>query len=530
MYIYLLLAAVIMFISILLNRVSGKLGVPALLAFILLGMLFGSDGVFKIQFDNFGISEQICCIALCFIMFYGGFGTNIEAAKPVAAQAILLSSLGVILTAALVGVFCYLVLSIPLIDSLLIGAVISSTDAASVFSVLRSKRLNLKYNTASLLELESGSNDPFAYMLTAILLSLKTGGVTGSSIAYTVFAQLVYGSALGVAIGMLAAYVLRRINFGKSGMDNVFVFAIAIFAYALPGAIGGNGFLSVYIAGVIMGNANIRNKRTLVPFFDGVTNIMQMCIFFLLGLLSFPSRLPQVFIPSIAIALFLTFIARPLVTFGLLAPFKSKLNQIVLVSWAGLRGAASIVFALMVMLSDTSYDVFHIVFGVVLFSILIQGGLLAPLAKKLNMIDNKEDVMKTFTDYSDEVPVQFIEFAVTDDHPWSNREVKDIVNPPDTILVLIQRGDEKIVPNGNTRLLTGDKIILSALSPGDVSGIHLSEKTISRDSKWIDKPVSELPNTSTRLIIMINRDDEIIIPTGDTVIRENDVLVINHSD
>ena len=164
-----------------------------------------------------------------------------------------------------------------------------------------------RYNTASLLELESGSNDPFAYMLTAILLSLKTGGVTGSSIAYTVFAQLVYGGALGVAIGMLAAYVLRRINFGKSGMDNVFVFAIAIFAYALPGAIGGNGFLSVYIAGVIMGNANIRNKRTLVPFFDGVTNIMQMCIFFLLGLLSFPSRLPQVFIPSIAIALFLTF-------------------------------------------------------------------------------------------------------------------------------------------------------------------------------------------------------------------------------
>ncbi len=146
------------------------------------------------------------------------------------------------------------------------------------------------------------------------------------------------------------------------------------------------------------------------------------------------------------------------------------------------------------------------------------------------MIDNKEDVMKTFTDYSDEVPVQFIEFAVTDDDPWSNRGVKDIVNPPDTILVLIQRGDEKIVPNGNTRLLTGDKIILSALSPGDVSGIHLSEKTISRDSKWIDKPVSELPNTSTRLIIMINRDDEIIIPTGDTVIRENDVLVINHSD
>ncbi len=530
MYIYLLLIAVVMFLSVFLHKVSGKLGVPALLAFILLGMFFGSDGVVKIPFDNFLFAEQICSVALAFIMFYGGFGTNIREAKPVAARAILLSSLGVILTAAFVGVFCWLALKMPLIDGLIIGAVISSTDAASVFSVLRSKRLNLKYNTASLLEVESGSNDPFSYMLTAILLSVKAGSAGVGSVIYTIFAELVYGGVLGVLIAVIAVKALNNVKFSASGFDTVFVVAVVILSYALPCAIGGNGFLSVYIVGIILGSCDIKNKRSLVPFFDGLTSIMQMCIFFLLGLLSFPSRLPDVILISLAIALFLTFIARPIVVFGIMAPFKSKPGQMLLVSWAGLRGAASVVFAVIVMLNDSSHDVYHIVFGVVLFSILIQGTLIAPLSKKLNMIDANADVMKTFNDYSDEVPVQFIQFLVTEEHPWSGLEVKDIVNPPDTILVLILRGDEKIVPNGSTKLLTGDKVILSALSPGNIQGIRLSEKTIGEDSIWVDKPVSKLPNTSNRLIIMINRDGEIIIPNGDTIIRCGDMLVINHSD
>ncbi len=530
MYTYLLLAAIVMFASIFLHRLSGKLGVPALLAFILLGMLFSGDGLIKIHFDNYEFAEEICSTALAFIMFYGGFGTNTEAAKPIAAQSILLSSAGVIMTCGLVGLFCMLALHMPIIDALLIGAVISSTDAASVFSVLRSRRLNLKYNTASMLEIESGSNDPFAYMLTAILLSVKAGVGGAGAVLYTIFAQLFYGGMAGIIIAAASAWVLKRTRFSAPGFDNVFMFAIVILSFALPEIVSGNGFLSAYIVGLVLGNAGIKNKRSLVPFFDGITSIMQMCIFFLLGLVSHPSQIPQVLPVSIAIALFMTFIARPAAVFLLLAPFKSKLNQMLMVSWSGLRGAASIVFAVMVMLSNSTYDVFHIVFCVVLFSILVQGGLLAPLAKKLNMIDENEDVMKTFNDYSDEVPVQFIRFKMTEEHPWTGLRVQDIVNPPDTILVLIQRGDEKIVPNGSTRIKKGDYVVLSAKSPGEISGIRLSEKTIREGSKWIDKPIRKLPNTDDRLIIMINRDGKILIPNGDTIIRQNDMLVINHSD
>lgn len=530
MYTYLLLAAIVLFASIFLHRLSGRLGVPALLAFIALGMLFSSDGLIKIHFDNYEFAEELCSTALAFIMFYGGFGTNLEAAKPIAVRAVLLSSAGVIMTCGLVGLFCMIALHMPVIDALLIGAVISSTDAASVFSVLRSKRLNLKYNTASLLEIESGSNDPFAYMLTAVLLSVKAGGGSAGTVLYTVFAQLFYGGVAGIVIALASLWVLRRTKFSAPGFDNVFMFAVVILSFALPELVHGNGFLSAYIVGIVLGSAGIKNKRSLVPFFDGITSIMQMCIFFLLGLVSHPSRIPQVLPVSIAIALFMTFIARPAAVFALLAPFKSKLNQMLTVSWSGLRGAASIVFAVMVMLSNTSYDVFHIVFCVVLFSILIQGGLLAPLAKKLNMIDENEDVMKTFSDYSDEVPVQFIRFKMTEEHPWTGREVKDIVNPPETILVLIERGDERIVPNGSTRVEPGDYVVLSAKSPGDIEGIRLSEKTIREGSKWIDKPIRKLPNTDDRLIIMINRGGRILIPNGDTVIRLDDVLVINHSD
>lgn len=530
MYTYLLLGAIVMFASIFLHRLSGKMGVPALLAFILLGMLFSSDGLIKIRFDNYEAAEEICSTALAFIMFYGGFGTNIEAAKPIVVRSMLLSSVGVIMTCGLVGVFCMVALHMPLIDALLIGAVISSTDAASVFSVLRSKHLNLKYNTASLLEIESGSNDPFAYMLTAILLSVKAGGTGAGAVAYTIFAQLFYGGMAGIIIAIGAAWVLKRVRFSADGFDDVFVFAVVILSFALPEIIRGNGFLSAYIVGIVLGNAKIKNKRNLVHFFDGITSIMQMSIFFLLGLMSHPSQIPGVLPVSIAIALFLTFVARPVAVFLLLSPFKSKISQMLTVSWSGLRGAASIVFAVMVMLSNTSYDVFHIVFCVVLFSILVQGGLLAPIAKKLNMIDENEDVMKTFTDYSDEVPVQFIRFEMTKEHPWTGLRVRDIVNPPDTILVLIQRGSEKIVPSGSTRIKEGDYVVLSAKSPGEISGIRLSEKTIREGSKWIDKPIRSLPNTDDRLIIMINRGGKILIPNGDTVIREGDMLVINHSD
>ncbi|NLA76380.1 MAG: potassium/proton antiporter, partial [Clostridiales bacterium] len=286
----LLLCAAVIAACVIFNKISGRLGIPTLLAFILLGMFFGSDGIVKIAFDDYAFAEKICSVALIFIMFYGGFGTNWNEAKPIAVKAVVLSSFGTVATAGLVGVFCWLVLGISVLESFLISSVISSTDAASVFSILRSKRLNLRDNTASLLEVESGSNDPFSYMLTVIVLALMNGEVSGGAFAYMLFAQIVYGAAFGALIAMLALILLKKLRLSSAGFDAIFIVAVAIVAYALPTLLGGNGYLSVYITGIILGNRKISNKQALVHFFDGATGLMQMLLFFLLGLLAFPSQ------------------------------------------------------------------------------------------------------------------------------------------------------------------------------------------------------------------------------------------------
>ncbi len=531
MAITLLLGAIIIFACVALNRISSKLGIPMLLAFILLGMFFGSDGVVKIPFDNYAFAEQICSVALVFIMFYGGFGTNWKEAKPVAAKALTLSSLGVVMTAGLTGVFCHYVLKFEFFESFLIGAVISSTDAASVFSILRSKRLSFRYRTASLLELESGSNDPFSYMLTVIFITLIKGASNGGSFVYMIFAQVVYGAVGGLLIAVAALYLSKRIKFTTEGFEMVFTVGIAVFAYALPAVIGGNGYLSTYIVGIVLGNSKIKHKKRLVHFFDGITGLMQMLIFFLLGLLSFPSKLPQVALPALAIALFLTFVARPLTTAFILTPFKSKITQQALVAWAGLRGAASIVFAIMAMMqTDTTTDIFHIVFCIVLFSILLQGSLIAPVAKKLDMIDEESDVMKTFTDYSNEMPVQFIQFSVPEGHKWCGRALKHVTLPPETLVALLIRDGENVIPNGTTVLQAKDKLILSARTPEAASGVTLSELQLDSEDEYVGKRLSEIPQKKDTLIIMIQRKGRVIIPRGNVVLKAGDVLVVNYTE
>ena len=261
----LLLAGTVILICILTSRLTERLGVPSLLAFIALGMCFGVDGIFKIPFDDYSVSETICSVSLVFIMFYGGFGTNIKEARPVMAQAILLSTAGVILTAGLVGGFVYLVLKRPILESLLIGSVIASTDAASVFSILRSKNLNLKDNTASLLEMESGSNDPISYMLTVILTSMMIGQEI--SVPLMLFCQVFFGLAWGAIVGKAAVYALNRIDVTVTQGKTILVFSVAILAYALPAVAGGNGYLSVYLCGIWLGNTNLVEKRYQVYFF-----------------------------------------------------------------------------------------------------------------------------------------------------------------------------------------------------------------------------------------------------------------------
>lgn len=526
---YILLVAAVILLCLSLNKMSNKLGIPMLLAYILLGMMFGTDGILKIPFDNFTIAEQICTVSLIFIMFYGGFGTNWKQAKPVAGKAVLLSTVGVILTAVTTGAFCHFILKMDFWESMLVGSVISSTDAASVFSILRSRRLNLKNNTASMLEVESGSNDPCSYMLTVIILTIMSGELSGSSLVVMIFSQIIFGILVGVVVALAAAFILKKVNFATDGFDTIFVFSMALVSYAGASMINGNGYLAAYIAGIILGNTPLHHKKSLVHFFDGITGLMQMLIFFLLGLLAYPSQLPKILPIALAIAVFLTFVARPVSVFAILMPFRCPVKQQLLVSWAGLRGAASIVFAIMATVSPayTKNDLFHIVIFIVLFSISIQGTLLGLVAKKLDMIDENGNVMKTFSDYSDEMPVEFVKISIKAGHPWENRKIKDLTSLPDLLLVLILRGEERIIPNGNTVVLAGDKIVLSALSPEENLGICLTEIPIEKDSKWIGKSLSRIKLGEEKLVLVLKRNEKVVIPNGNTVIRENDVLVIS---
>lgn len=526
---YILIVTVIILLCLFLNKLSSKIGIPVLLAFIILGMLFGTDGLLKISFDNYRIAEEICTVSLIFIMFYGGFGTNWKQAKPVAGKAVLLSTVGVLLTAVTTGFFCYGVLHFRFWESMLIGAVLSSTDAASVFSILRSRQLNLKDNTASMLEMESGSNDPCSYMLTVIILAVMKGGFTGGSLLRLIVLQLVFGILIGVIVAAFGAWVLSQMKNTGDGVDTIFVFSMALLAYAGAAVLGGNGYLSTYLAGLILGNRPLHNKKSLVHFFDGLTGLMQMLIFFLLGLLAFPSALPGIIPVAFAIALFLTLVARPVSVFAILTPFRCPVRQQLLVAWSGLRGAASIVFAILATVDPayTKNDLFHIVIFIVLFSISIQGSLLGFMACRLDMIDDRNNVMKTFSDYSEEVPVEFVKIAVKKNHPWSGKKIRDIVSLPDLLLVLILRGEERIVPNGDTVIREGDRIVLSALSPEEHLGLYLSEISIDKESPWIGLPLSRVKLEEGSLVLVLMREDQVKIPNGNTVIRENDILVVS---
>lgn len=526
----LLLAAVVIIACVVCNKISDRTGVPVLLVFILLGMFFGSDGVVKIPFDNYQFSEQVCSVALIFIMFYGGFGTNWNQAKSVAAKAIILSSAGTVVTAGLVGLFCCYVLKIELFESLLIGSVISSTDAASVFSILRSKRLNLRYNTASLLEIESGSNDPFSYMLTVITLSLMNCGSFEMRFIPMIAAQVGYGLLFGVGVAALSYFFLKKVNVTAAGSSAIFIVAAALTSYAAPSLLGGNGYLSAYITGIILGNSRISHKLELVHFFDGVTGLMQMLLFFLLGLLSFPSHLPAISHTALSIALFLTFAARPAAVFALLAPFRCSLRQMLIVSWAGMRGAASIVFSILVMIDPVAkgHDIFHIVFFIVLFSILLQGTLLPFFSRKLGMIDvagGSSNVMRTFNDYMEEIPVQFLQFTLKEGHSWVGKALSNIILPPDSLIVLMARDGKKFIPDGKTVLMSGDTIILSGGSTDYTDSLRLYERKIGTDSAWAGRKIAEI-SSKADFILLIKRSDDIIIPRGSTRILEGDILVL----
>ena len=462
-----IISGIVLIICITSSKVLYKFGVPMLLIFMVLGMLFGSDGPVGIYFDDYELTSQLCSLALVFIMFYGGFGTKWKMAKPVAVPSIMMSTLGVMMTAGLTGLFCHFVIKTTLLEGLLIGAVVSSTDAASVFAVLRAQRLNLKGSLASLLEIESGSNDPIAYMMTVLILTMmkSSSSLTIGTVLGSVLTQVLIGGIIGVISAKGTVYLLRRSKFEIEGFYTIFVTAIAILSYALSEYLGGNGYLSVYIAGIIIGNSVIPRKKSMFHFFDGISWIMQIALFFMLGLLSFPSKLPYVSGKAVAISLCMILVARPLATFTILSPFKFTMKEKLFISWVGLRGAASVVFAIIaitfgVMIEN---DIFYIIFFIALFSVSIQGTLIPKVATLLGLVETEDEhqVLKTFTDYTGDINTDLLEVTIKKDSPWLNKTIMDANIPEEILIVMIKRGDKILVPKGATVLEEGDILVLS---------------------------------------------------------------------
>lgn len=462
----LLVYASILLVCVIASKLLYRFGVPTLLIFMVFGMLFGSDGIGGIYFNNYDFAYNLCSIGLVFIMFYGGFATSWKTAKPAAVQATVLSFFGTIITAVLTGLFCFWVFKLELLEGLLIGSVVASTDAASVFSILRSRKLSLKGQLAPILELESGSNDPFAFMLTVVILMLM-GGSPHQPVVLILLEEIGFAVGIGAVLALSAAAVLRRIRFEIDGLYPIFVTAIAVLGYAFSDAVGGNGYLCVYITGIIIGNSRIIHKKSLGHFFDGISWLMQIMLFFTLGLLSFPSKMPPVIIPGLLVSVFVILVARPAAVFGTLSFFKVPLKQKLFVSWVGLRGAASVVFAIYAVMhaEGLKHDIFHIVFFVSLFSVLVQGTLLPAAARKLDLVEKEQTIFKTFTDYQEESLTQLVEYTVHENGPWAGKTLIEAEIPEEILVVMIRRGHDIIVPRGSTEINVEDVLVLSSNSP-----------------------------------------------------------------
>lgn len=523
-----LITGIILILALFAIRISNKHGVPALLLFIVLGMTFGAIGI---DFEDFEFADSFATIALMVIMFYGGFGTNWNMAKPVAKESIVLSSLGVVFTAVFAGLFCHYVLGFGLLEGMLVGSIVGSTDYASVSNILRSKNLNLKYNTASLLELESGSNDPTAYTMTMVFLSIIIG--SKMSIPILILSQVALGILIGFIFAFLIGKLLKNIQIGTDGLYVVFMASAILITYSTTNLIGGNGFLALYILGIYLGNMEFQGKRDIVFFFDGFTEIMQIGLFFILGLLSNFTKFVETLPLAFAIMLFMTIIARPLATYGLMLPFRLKRNQLNMISLAGIRGAAAIAFAIMAVNSEAiiSIDIYHIVFGICVLSSLIQGSLMPIAAKRWNMLDPSDTVLQTFNYYQNKAKIGFLETKIHPNSSLIGTRIMDLKLTLNFIVAKIERNGKTIVPRGQTVLKENDLIIIGGEIHFDESGQDLIEFTIPSKHKWENHYIKDLELPSDRLIIMVQRkNSDIIVPVGDTLLLENDKVIMLKTD
>ncbi|RIW17438.1 potassium/proton antiporter [Algoriphagus lacus] len=461
----LLIGSLLLILSILASKTAGRAGVPVLLLFLGIGMLAGTDGIGKIAFDDPGATQFLGIIALTYILFSGGLDTKWESIKPVLKPGLVLSTLGVLLTAVSVGLFASWVADLSWKEGLLLGAIVSSTDAAAVFSVLRSKSIGLKGNLRPLLEFESGSNDPMAFFLTIGMTSwLSIEGFSPVDLVPMFLKQMILGAGAGFLLGKAIVFLINRINLEYEGLYPVLMLGLVVAVYSLTDLIGGNGFLAVYLAAITMNQSRMLHHKSLIRFFDGIAWLMQIVMFLALGLLVFPSQVWPVVGTGFVIAMFLILVARPLGVWASLSFFKYKNREKLFVSWVGLRGAVPIVFATFPLIAgvEKSHMIFNIVFFIVIASVSLQATTLARFAKWLHLSVPEGLKRKSLLDLelSDDFKNALVEVTLPEDSLIDGKKILELNFPQTSLIVMINRKNKYITPNGATELKSGDKLMI----------------------------------------------------------------------
>ncbi|AZI42900.1 potassium/proton antiporter [Deinococcus psychrotolerans] len=465
---YILIAGALLLASIVGSKASGRLGVPGLLLFLGVGMLSGSDGPGGIEFSNYLFAQWAGTVALCFILFQGGLSTEWLLVRPVLKKSLSLATLGVLSSTGLMGAFAHFVFGIPWLTALLLGAVVSSTDASAVFTVLKERRLGLRGEITPLLELESGGNDPMAVFLTLGLITLiQKPELSAFSIVPSFFQEMLLGALFGYVLGRVSLWAINKLNLQFEGLYSVMVIALALMIFGAAASVHGSGFLAVYIAGLVLGNADFIHKRSVLDFLDGVSWLMQIAMFLMLGLLVNPHELLPTAGLALACSLFLVFVARPVSVYLSLAASKMPKRDKSMVAWVGLRGAVPIVLATFPLLSGVpgAKILFNVVFFIVLTSVLLQGTTLTAVARLLKVREAIPErpvypiaYRPTGTGRNDMTEVDVKVGSEAD-----GKRIMDLRLPPGALVILVHRGGEFLVPKGATTLQAGDSVLVLAI-------------------------------------------------------------------
>lgn len=458
-------AAVLLLVAILASKLSDRLGIPALLLFLGTGMLAGSEGIGGIEFEDYELAQGVGVVALAFILFSGGFDTRTTDVRPQAGRGLLLATVGVLATALIVGLAGSLVLGVSVGTGLLFGAIVSSTDAAAVFAVLRSRAVGLRHEIRPLLELESGSNDPMAVFLTLACIELLVDhdAVWWQLIALFVM-QMAIGAGVGLVLGRGATVLVNRLRLMHDGLYPVVLIAVVLGVYGAAAMLGGSGFLAVYLAGMVMGNRQMVHRRSLARFGDALAWLMQIAMFLVLGLLVFPSALLDAALPALALSTVLIFVARPIAVAAALVPTRFGVRPTAMVAWTGLRGAVPIILATFPLVRGVEHadTVFNVVFFVVLSSVALQGTTVPLVARWLRVDEPEVAATRSLGDLDDVIDGahELRQLRIESGSPAIGEQIVDLDLPRDALIVLVSRDQQHLVPQGSTTLEARDRLMV----------------------------------------------------------------------